>query len=343
MGASAELDPAVLQPYLESHIDGFEGPIAVEKFEGGQSNPTFRITAQSGNYVLRRQPPGDLLKSAHAVDREYRVMAALRETGVPVPRVFHLCEDRDVIGSMFFVMEHCDGRIFWDAAIPEVSRTERTAIYGEMVRVLADLHQVNVDSVGLSDYGKPGNYFERQYGRWSSQYRASEMRRIEPMEALMEWLAGNMPQDDGRIALVHGDFRVDNMIFAADEPRAVALLDWELSTLGHPLADLGYYCMQLRMPQNVGNMSGLRGKDLGALGIPDEKACIADYCARTGLDGVDNFGFYVAFSFFRLAAIVQGVAKRATQGNASSEHAAELGKFVEPIAGLALEAAFGTD
>ena len=271
-----ELDPAVLQPYLESHIDGFEGPIAVEKFEGGQSNPTFRITAQSGTYVLRRQPPGDLLKSAHAVDREYRVMAALRETGVPVPRVFHLCEDRDVIGSMFFVMEHCDGRIFWDAAIPGVSRTERTAIYGEMVRVLADLHQVDVDSVGLSDYGKPGNYFERQYGRWSSQYRASEMRRIEPMETLMEWLAGNMPEDDGRVALVHGDFRVDNMIFAADEPRAIALLDWELSTLGHPFADLGYYCMQLRMPQNVGNMSGLRGKDLVALGIPDEKSCIAD-------------------------------------------------------------------
>jgi aminoglycoside phosphotransferase (APT) family kinase protein len=252
--------------------------------------------------------------------------------------VLHLCEDREVIGSLFYVMEFCDGRIFWDAAIPEVERAERSAIYDEMVRVLAALHQVDVDDVGLADYGKPGNYFERQYGRWSSQYRASELQRIEPMEALMAWLDGNIPGDDGRVTLVHGDYRLDNMIFAHEQPRAIALLDWELSTLGHPFADLGYYCMQLRMPQNVGNMSGLRGKDLAALGIPDEKTCVAAYCQHTGVERIDNFSFYVAFSFFRLAAIVQGVAKRAIEGNASSERAAELGRFVEPIAALALEA-----
>ena len=338
MGGSGELDAARLRPYIESHVAGFRGPFTIEKFSGGQSNPTFRITAESGTYVLRRQPEGDLLKSAHAVDREYRVMAALHDTDVPVARVFHLCEDREIIGSMFYLMEFCDGRIFWDAAIPGVGRAERTAIYGEMLRVLAALHRVDVDKAGLTDYGKPGNYFERQYGRWSSQYRASELQRIEPMESLIAWLDGNMPVDDGRVTLVHGDYRLDNMIFARDEPKAIALLDWELSTLGHPFADLGYYCMQLRMPQNVGNMSGLRGRDLGALGIPDEKACVADYCERTGVDRIDNFSFYVAFSFFRLAAIVQGVAKRAEDGNASSERAAELGRFVEPIAALALEA-----
>ena len=338
MGETGGLDAEGLRPYLEAHVEGFRGPFEIEKFSGGQSNPTFRITAASGIYVLRRQPPGDLLKSAHAVDREFRVMSALHSTDMPVARVFHLCEDREVIGSMFYVMEFCDGRIFWDAAIPDVGRAERTAIYDEMIRVLAALHQVDVDAAGLADYGKPGNYFERQYGRWSSQYRASELQRIEPMEQLMTWLGGNIPADDGRVTLVHGDYRVDNMIFARDEPKAIALLDWELSTLGHPFADLGYYCMQLRMPQNVGNMSGLRGKDLDALGIPNEQACVASYCERTGVDRIDNFSFYVAFSFFRLAAIVQGVAKRAIEGNASSVRAAELGRFVQPIAALALEA-----
>jgi aminoglycoside phosphotransferase (APT) family kinase protein len=343
MPTSADLDTQVLVPYLEAHVEGFRGPVEISKFSGGQSNPTFRLTARSGDYVLRRQPPGELLKSAHAVDREFRVMAALRGTHVPVPDVFHLCEDRDVIGSMFYVMAFCDGRNFWDAAIPEVDRTERTAIYDEMNRVLARLHMIDIDAVGLSDYGKPGNYFERQYGRWSSQYRASELERIEPMEELIAWLDGNIPADDGRVTLVHGDYRLDNMIFAPDEPRAIALLDWELSTLGHPFADLGYYCMQLRMPQDVGGMSGLRGKDLAGLGIPDEKACVESYCRRTGVDSIDNFSFYVAFSFFRLAAIIQGVAMRAVTGNASSERASELGKFVRPIAGLALEAILEED
>jgi aminoglycoside phosphotransferase (APT) family kinase protein len=338
MAAVDELDVGVLRPYLEAHVAGFEGPVQISKFKGGQSNPTFRISAASGDYVLRRQPPGKLLKSAHAVDREYRVMAALVDSAVPVPRVVHLCEDRDVIGSMFCVMEFCDGRIFWDAAIPEVGTAERTAIYEEKIRVLAELHKVDVDAVGLGDYGKPGNYFRRQYERWTGQYRASEMGRIDAMEALMSWLGDNIPAEDGRVSLVHGDYRLDNMIFDHNEPRITALLDWELSTLGHPFADVGYFCMQLRMPQNVGTMSGLRGRDLAELGIPGEQELVARYCEQSGINSIDNVSFYVAFSFFRLAAIIQGVAKRAADGNASSRDAAQVGGFVEPIAGLALEA-----
>ena len=341
MTSVEDLDIDRLQPYLEARVEGFRGPVRAEKFAGGQSNPTFKLTAASGVYVLRRQPPGKLLRSAHAVDREFRVMAALAETDVPVPRVFHLCEDRDLIGSLFCVMEFCDGRNFWDASIPEVDTAERTAIYDEMNRVLAALHRIDIDVVGLTDYGKPGNYFQRQYERWSGQYRASELQRIAPMEELMAWLAENIPADDGRIALVHGDFRLDNLIFDHEAPRARALLDWELSTLGHPFADVGYLCMQLRMPQNVGSMSGLRGKDLAALGIPDEAAYVARYCERAGIDGIDNFGFYVAFSFFRLAAIIQGVAQRATAGNASSSEAVRVGQFVEPMARFALEALRG--
>lgn len=338
MPAAHELDAEVLLPYLEKHVEGFRGPLVIEKFAGGQSNPTFKLTAGSGVYVLRRQPPGKLLKSAHAVDREYRVISALADTPIPVARTYHLCEDRDVIGSMFYVMQFCDGRIFWDAAIPEVGKTERAAIYDEMTDVLADLHGVDVDAAGLADFGKPGNYFRRQFDRWAGQYRASEMRRVEPMETLMERLGGSIPADDGRVALVHGDYRLDNMIFDREAPKAVAVLDWELSTLGHPFADVAYLCMLLRMPQSVGSMSGLRGKDLGALGIPNEAEIVARYCERAGIDGIDNFGYYVAFSFFRLAAIVQGVARRAADGNASNRNAAEVGRFVEPLAGFGLEA-----
>ena len=332
------LDSDVLGPYLEAHVEGFNGLVNTEKFADGQSNPTFKISAASGEYVLRRQPPGKLLKSAHAVDREYRVLAALADTDVPVARVYHLCEDRDVIGSMFYVMEFCDGRIFWDSAIPEVGKTERSAIYDEMNRVLAALHQVDIEKAGLSDFGKPGSYFERQYERWSSQYRASEIRPIAAMESLISWLGEHLPDDDGRVSLVHGDYRLDNMIFDASSPTVIALLDWELSTLGHPFADVGYQCMQLRLPANVGHISGLRGRNLGELGIPTEGEYVAKYCERMGIDGIDNFGFYVAFSFFRLAAIIQGVAKRAADGNASNKNAAQLGEFVQPMAELALDA-----
>ena len=338
MSAVHELDAETLLPYLEAHVEGFRGPLEIEKFAGGQSNPTFKLKAGSGVYVLRRQPPGKLLKSAHAVDREFRVISALADTPIPVARAYHLCEDRDVIGSMFYVMEFCDGRIFWDASIPEVEKAERGAIYDEMTDVLADLHGVDIDAVGLADYGKPGNYFQRQFDRWAGQYRASETHGIEAMESLMATLGDNIPADDGRVALVHGDYRLDNLIFAHEESKAIALLDWELSTLGHPFADVAYLCMQLRMPQSVGAMSGLRGKDLAELGIPSEAEIVARYCEHAGIDGIDNFGYYVAFSFFRLAAIVQGVAKRAMDGNASSKNAAEVGRFVEPLAGFGLEA-----
>lgn len=338
MNAAVEqLDINTLGSYLESHVKGFKGPIAVEKFAGGQSNPTFKLAVKSGVYVLRRQPPGNLLKSAHAVDREFRVLEALADTSVPVAKVYHLCEDPNVIGSKFYLMEFCEGRIFWDASIPEVSKNERTTIYREMMRVLAELHSVNVDSVGLGDYGRPGNYFQRQFDRWSSQYHASKLETIEPMEWLMESLEAHIPEDDGHVALVHGDYRLDNLMLHPTRPEGLALLDWELSTLGHPFADLGYLCMQIRMP-TMGTVSGLAGKNLAALGIPSESEYVAQYCRQVGIDKIDDFAFYVAFSFFRLAAIVQGVAKRASDGNASNAQAAETGKNVRPLAELALAA-----
>lgn len=326
------LDTQRLAAYLEERVPEFKGPLSAEKFEGGQSNPTFLIKAQSGEYVLRRQPPGKLLKSAHAVDREFRVINALRDTEVPVPRVYHLCEDPEVIGSMFYLMEFCQGRIFWDAAIPEVDNAQRTAMYTEMNRVLAALHGVDVDAVGLADYGKPGSYFERQLGRWSKQYRASEINPIPAMEELIAWLEKNLPEDDGQVALVHGDYRLDNMMWHPTEAKVIAVLDWELSTLGHPLADLAYQCMQLRMPPQGGNLSGLQGKDRAALGIPSEKEYVAAYCERRGIRHIEHWEFYLAFSFFRLAAIAQGVAKRALDGNASSKKASWAGQVVEPLA-----------
>ncbi len=328
-----DLDTDTLGRYLEGAIEGFSGLIEAQKFSGGQSNPTYRLVTDSGDYVLRKKPPGKLLKSAHAVDREYRVMQALAETDVPVPRMLHLCEDDAVIGSMFYVMEFVAGRTFWDSALPECERDERVAIYDQMNNVLAALHSVDPESVGLGDYGKPGNYFARQVTRWTGQYRASETESIDEMNRLMDWLAANLPEDDGRVSIVHGDYRLDNMLFDPEQPQVLAVLDWELSTLGHPFADLAYQCMQWRMPR-AAIVSGLGGIDRDELGIPSEEAYISDYCERTGIDGIENWDFYLAFSIFRLAAILQGVRKRALDGNASSKKAHEMGALVQPLAAM---------
>jgi len=329
------LDDAALGAYLNDSIPEFGGPVTSKKFSGGQSNPTYLLTADSGEYVLRRKPPGQLLKSAHAVDREFRVMQALSASAVPVPQTFHLCEDESVIGSVFFVMEHVRGDIYWDPALPELGKSQRRATYREMCRVLAELHQVDVNAVGLEDFGKPGDYFARQINRWTQQYFASQTEKISEMETIIKWLPANLPADDGRVALVHGDYRLDNMIFKPGKIEIAALLDWELSTLGHPLADLAYQCMQLRMDPGK-HLSGLNGIDRAALGIPSEQEYVAQYCENCGLERIDNWPFYLVFGFFRFAAILQGVKKRAIDGNASSAVALEYAKLIGPLAEKAL-------
>ncbi|PCI60231.1 MAG: phosphotransferase family protein [Gammaproteobacteria bacterium] len=338
MTSVLSIDLEKLTHYLEAHVDGFKGPLTLDKFSGGQSNPTFKVSAQSDVYVLRRQPSGKLLKSAHAVDREYKVLTALKNSEVPVAEVFHLCEDISIIGSMFYLMEFCDGAVYWSASLAEIDSNERRAkMYDAMNKALVALHNVDVDAVGLSDYGKAGNYFARQLGRWTSQYRVTELKKIASMDELSQWLAAHLPDDDGRVCLVHGDFRLDNMMFAKDKAEIIAILDWELSTLGHPYADLAYQCMQLRMPSGMGSIDGLLGVDRHRLGIPTEEEYVELYCQRMGIEKITHWTFYLAFSFFRLAAIAQGVAKRASQGNASNEHANKVGSFVEPLAKMALQ------
>lgn len=331
-----QLDTQALAAYLTTHLPGFAGPVSAKKFKGGQSNPTFLLTTPNGPMVLRRQPPGTLLKSAHAVDREFRVLTALADTPVPVARAVHLCENREVIGSMFYLMSYEDGDIFWNPALPEVPITDRKAYYSELVRIMADLHSVDIEAVGLSDYGKPGNYFERQTGLWTKQYRASETEHLPAMEQLIQWLTTHCPADDGQVSLVHGDFRLDNIMFRKGLPQGQAVLDWELSTLGHPLADLAYFCMCLRLPAQ-GLIPGLGGQDRLALGIPSEADIVADYCARRGLSHIEHWPFYLAFGFFRLAAIAQGVLKRALDGNAASEQAMAVGKMTTVLAAMALD------
>jgi aminoglycoside phosphotransferase (APT) family kinase protein len=328
-------DVAALEAYLRPRIEGFgPGPLTVEQFKGGQSNPTYKLGCGERAYVLRRKPPGKLLASAHAVDREYRVITALAGTDVPVPRTYLLCEDESVIGTAFFVMEFVAGRVLWEPTLPGLPPAERAAIFTEMNRVIAALHTVDPAAVGLSDYGRPGNYFARQIERWSKQYRASETERIEAMERLIAYLPAHIPPGE-ETAIVHGDYRLDNQIYAADAPRMLAVLDWELSTLGHPLADFAYHCMTWHIP--VGVFRGLAGADLPALGIPVESEHVASYCRRTGRGPIDpaHWSFYLAYNMFRLAAILQGIMGRVKDGTAASAQAQMMGQAARPIGELA--------
>ena len=325
-------DVAALEAYLQTHIEGFRGPLTVRQFKGGQSNPTFMLTTADQRYVMRKKPPGKLLASAHQVDREYRVIRALAATDVPVARVYALCEDDAVIGSAFYIMDCVDGRIFRDPQLPGLSREERTAIYDEMNDVLARLHRVDHEAVGLADFGKPGNYFERQIGRWTKQYEAAQTDQIEAMNNLIAWLPAHIPPGD-ETCIVHGDLRLENSIFHATEPRMLAMLDWELSTLGHPLADLAYNCLLYHMASPT--QGTLMGLDFAEIGIPTEEKYVADYCRRTGRPDVEHWDFYLAFSLFRLASIAQGVYKRGLDGNASSEQAMTYGTICQLLAQLA--------
>jgi aminoglycoside phosphotransferase (APT) family kinase protein len=327
-------DEERLLGYLTEHVDGFSGPLSVRQFKGGQSNPTYRLDASSGRYVLRRKPPGKLLKSAHAVDREFRVISALHKVGFPVPRPVLLCEDDAVIGTTFFIMEFVEGRIFWDLDLPDLEPAERTAIYDNVNETIATLHNYDYTALGLADFGKPGNYFARQISRWSGQYRASETQTVPSMDALLEWLPDNIPADESA-SIVHGDYRLDNMIVHPTEPRVIAVLDWELSTIGHPLADFTYHLMSWQMPRiSIGSI-GLQGQPLKELGIPDEEEYLDWYCRRTGREaGIPNRNFYSAFNLFRLAAILQGIAGRVRDGTAASAQASQAEASVQPLADL---------
>lgn len=326
------LDLDAVGAWLKTRLPGFDGAFEAEKFSGGQSNPTFLLRTPVQNYVLRRKPPGVLLKSAHAVDREFRVQKALAGSDVPVAKMQVLCEDDDVIGSAFYVMDHVEGRNFADPTMPGLDNQTRHDVIDEMNRVLAALHMVDIEAVGLSDYGPPGNYLERQISRWTKQYRASETGAIPEMDELIDTLTQSLPPDDGQRTLVHGDFRIDNMIFDSHSAECRAVLDWELSTIGHPYGDLASVIMQWRMPPgNEGR--GLAGVNREALGLPSDRAFVETYCKRRNLSEIKDFGVFLSFSFFRMAAIIQGVAKRALDGNASNpERALQLGQFVPQFA-----------
>lgn len=329
-------DLAALSAWMQAHVEGFQGPLEVFQFKGGQSNPTFKLVAQSGDYVLRRKPPGQLAKGAHAVDREARVLAALHPQGFPVAKVHGFCDDESIVGSMFFVMDMVEGRIFWDAAFREVPAPDRAAYFAEMNRVLAALHRFDPEAVGLGDYGRAGNYFERQIARWTKSYLADEDAGRDPgMDRLIDWLPSAIPDGD-ETGIVHGDFRCDNMIFHPTEPRILAVLDWELSTLGHPLADFAYHAIMYRMPPDI--VAGLADVDPVEMGLPTEAEYVAQYCANTGRDAIPNYDFYIAFNFFRLAAIFHGIKGRVARGQAASEHAAERAAAFPRLVDLAIEA-----
>ena len=324
-------DVHALERYLTGRLPGPAAPLEIRQFLGGQSNPTYHVRAPGADYVLRRKPPGKLLPSAHAVEREFRVIAALGGTGVPVPEALVLCEDPDVIGTAFYVMRYVPGRILSELALPGLAPADRRALWEDAVGVLARLHQVDWRAVGLADFGRPGNYYERQFHRWVGQYRASETESIPAMERLVEWLPAHIPGDD-TTTLVHGDFRIGNTVVHATEPRVLAVLDWELSTLGHPLGDLGYLCTAFRMPPGI---DGFRGLDLSGLGIPTEAEVVAHYCRLTGRDRVPGWEFYVAFALFRLAAICQGIMGRVRDGTASDPDARRRGERARPLADAA--------
>ena len=339
VSASHAFDVDALARHLADHLPGFAGPITADQFKGGQSNPTYRLVTPAATYVMRTKPgpAARLLPSAHAIEREYRVMHALAGTDVPVPRMLLLCEDESVIGRAFYLMEFVAGRVLWDQSLPGFDRPGRNAVYDEMNRVIAALHRVAPPAVGLADYGKPGNYFERQIGRWSKQYLASVTEDIPAMDRLIEWLPAHVPpsaRDDAQVSIVHGDYRLDNLVFHPTEPRVLAVLDWELSTLGHPLADFSYHCMSWHI--EPGAFRGIGGLDLVALGIPDEREYVRRYCERTGRPGPESvmadWNFYIAYNLFRLAAILQGIAKRAQDGIASSTQARQAGAGTRPLA-----------
>lgn len=332
--SAQDFDLEALGRFLQDQ--GFGGvttptELAVRRLSGGQSNPTYDVRLGDARFVLRKQPPGKLLPSAHAVDREYRIMNALGKHGVPVPAMRAYCDDRNVIGTPFYLMEYVDGRIFLDPSLPELSRAEREQIYDEMNRVIAVLHGVDVAGAGLSDYGKPGNYFERQIGRWSRQYRDSATEPIKAMDELMAWLPDHIPSGD-ETCVVHGDYRIDNLVFDRHKAKVIAVLDWELSTLGHPLADFSYHCMTWHIPSTM--WRGLGGLDLPNLGIPTEQDYVAQYCRRTGRQSIPHWDFYIAYNLFRLAAILQGIMRRAVDGNANADNAVEMGRRARPLAEL---------
>jgi aminoglycoside phosphotransferase (APT) family kinase protein len=342
VSAQHEVDLAVLQAWMQANVPGFVGPLQVEMFKGGQSNPTYKLITPSTAYVMRAKPGpvAKLLPSAHAIEREFRVMSALHGTGVPVARMLALCEDESVIGRAFYIMECVNGRVMWDQSLPALDKLQRGAVYDEMNRVLAALHKVKPSAVGLDGYGKPGNYFERQIGRWSKQYVASITQPIPEMDRLMNWLPQNIPtmaRDESLVSVVHGDYRLDNLMFHPTEPRVLAVLDWELSTLGHPLADFSYHCMAWHIPP--GAFRGIGGLDVAALGIPTETEYIARYCERTGFATPEqlraDWNFYLAYNLFRLAAILQGIAKRVEMGTASSAQAVSSAAGARPLAEMA--------
>lgn len=331
-------DEALLTRWMEANVAGYSGPLTVEQFKGGQSNPTYKLITPRCTYVLRRKPPGPLLKGAHAVEREARAIGALGKAGFPVAHVHALCTDDSVIGSWFFVMEMVEGRIFWDATLPNVLHAERGAYFDAMNATIAGLHQLDPEAIGLGDYGRPGNYFARQISRWSAQYlEDTDVGRDPGMDRLVEWLPAHIPSGD-ETRIIHGDFRCDNMIFHPTEPRVLAVLDWELSTLGHPLADFAYHAMMFRMPPDI--VAGLRRTDIAALGIPSEEEYLAAYCRHTGRSGVSqgDYAFHITFNFFRLAAIFHGIKGRAVRGNASSANALDRVASLPKLISLACEA-----